>query len=175
MTGSGTIVVELPGEAVADAAAIRGTARRLVEERERGNEVVATVPAAPATAASLRELASTISVSPDERELDMLLSAGGRITCALVAMAIHDLGHEALSLTGSQAGILTDAAHTRATIREVRADRVRAALATGKIVLVAGAQGFTRETMDLTTLADDGAATALADALGATHRPVAEG
>jgi aspartate kinase len=170
----GTIVVELAGKAVADAGAIRATARGLVDEQSRGHAVVATVPAAPRTSASLRELAGTVSASPDARELDMLLTAAGRISCALVAIAIKDLGHEALSLTGSQAGILTDAAHNRATIREVRADRVRAALAEGKIVLVAGAQGFTRETMDLTTLDRDDAAAALAEALGATRRPSAE-
>jgi aspartate kinase len=84
-------------------------------------------------------------------------------------MAIHDLGHEAVSLTGSQAGVLTDARHNDARIREVRADRVREALADGKIVLVAGAQGFTRETMDLTTLGATTSATALAAALGARH------
>ena len=168
---AGTIVVELDGAAVADAAAVRTTARRLVDEHERGRAVVATVPAAPTTEASLRGLATAVSSAPDGRELDMLLSAGGRVACALVAMAIHDLGHEAVSLTGSQAGILTDAQHTRATIREVRAERVRTALAAGKIVLVAGAQGFARETMDLTTLGDETGAAALADALGARHVP----
>jgi aspartate kinase len=167
MRAGGTIVVELGGSTVAGPEAIRSTARRLVDERERGLEVVATVPAAPTTERSLRELAGSVSAAPDARELDMLLSAGGRVACALVAMAIHDLGHEAVSLTGSQAGILTDARYTRANVREVRADRVRRALSEGKIVLVAGAQGFARETMDLTTLGDETGATALATALGA--------
>jgi aspartate kinase len=169
MHGGGTIVVELAGETVAGADAIRRTARRLVEQRERGLEVVATVPTPATTESSLRDLAGSVSPTPDARELDMLLSAGGRVACALVAMAIHDLGHEAVSLTGSQAGVLTDARHTGATIREVRADRIRQALADGKIVLVAGAQGFARETMDLTTLGGATSATALADALGARH------
>ena len=82
----------------------------------------------------------------------MLLSTGERIACALVAMAIHDLGEEAVSYTGSQAGILTDSAHTKAKIREIRGDRIRASLEEGKIVLVAGFQGFSRDTMDITTL-----------------------
>jgi aspartate kinase len=169
MDAGGTVVIELGGDTVSGPEAIRATARHLVEERERGLEVVATVPAAPDTESSLRGLADSVSRTPNGRELDMLLSAGGRVTCALVAMAIHDLGHEAVSLTGSQAGVLTDARHTGATIREVRADRVRQALAAGKIVLVAGAQGFTRETMDLTTLGEETSATALAAALGARH------
>jgi aspartate kinase len=169
MGAGGTIVVELAEETVAGPDAIRRTGRRLVEQRERGLEVVATVPTSPTTESSLRELAGSVSPTPDARELDMLLSAGGRVACALVAMAIHDLGHEAVSLTGSQAGVLTDARHTGATIREIRADRVRQALADGKIVLVAGAQGFTRETMDLTTLGAATSATALAAALGAHH------
>jgi aspartate kinase len=169
MRGGGTIVVELAGETVSGPNEIRAAARRLVDERERGLEVVATVPAAPATETSLRGLAVSVSATPDARELDMLLSAGGRVACALVAMAIHDLGHEAVSLTGAQAGVLTDSRHTDASIREVRAERVRRALADGKIVLVAGGQGFTRDTMDLTTLGDETSATALAAALGARH------
>jgi aspartate kinase len=169
MRAAGTIVVELAGETVSGPDAIRRTARCLVEKRERGLEVVATVPTAPTTESSLRDLAGAVSPAPDARELDMLMSAGGRVACALVAMAIHDLGHEAVSLTGSQAGVLTDARHTGATIREVRADRVRQALADGKIVLVAGAQGFARETMDLTTLGGATSAIALAAALGARH------
>ena len=104
-------------------------------------------------------------------ELDMLLSTGERIACALVAMAIHDLGEEAVSFTGSQAGILTDSVHTRAKIREIRGDRIRAALEQGKIALVAGFQGFSRDTMDVTTLGrggTDATAVALAAALGAS-------
>ena len=100
----------------------------------------------------------------------MLLSTGERIACALVAMAIHDLGEEAVSYTGSQAGILTDSAHTKAKIREIRGDRIRASLEQGKIVLVAGFQGFSRDTMEITTLGrggTDATAVALAAALGA--------
>ena len=103
----------------------------------------------------------------------MLLSTGERIACALVAMAIDDLGEEAVSYTGSQAGILTDSAHTKAKIREIRGDRIRASLDEGKIVLVAGFQGFSRDTMEITTLGrggTDATAVALAAALGARVR-----
>ena len=121
------------------------------------------------TTDTLIDLAHEVSPTPNPRELDMLLSTGERIACALVAMAIHDLGEEAVSLTGSQAGILTDAAHTKAKIREIRGDRVRTALDEGKIVLVAGFQGFSRDTMEITTLGrggTDATAVALAAALG---------
>jgi len=158
------------GSSVADPEKIRHVARRLVAAKEDGAQVVGTVSAMGKTTDSLIALAREVSPSPDARELDMLLSTGERIACALVAMAIHDLGYEAVSLTGSQAGILTDAAYTKAKIREIRADRVEAALAQGKIVLVAGFQGFARETMDVTTLGrggSDATAVALAAALGA--------
>ena len=111
----------------------------------------------------LLALATDVSATPDPRELDMLLSTGERIACALVAMAIHDLGEEAVSYTGSQAGILTDAAHTRAKITEIRGDRIQRSLEDGKIVLVAGFQGFSRDTMEITTLGRGGTdATAVA-------------
>ena len=158
------------GSSVADPEKVRHVARRLAAAKEDGAQVVGTVSAMGKTTDSLIALAREVSPSPDARELDMLLSTGERIACALVAMAIHDLGHEAVSLTGSQAGILTDAAYTKAKIREIRADRVEAALAQGKIVLVAGFQGFARETMDVTTLGrggSDATAVALAAALGA--------
>ena len=109
--------------------------------------------------------------SPIRRELDMLLSTGERIACALVAMAVHDLGHEAVSFTGSQAGIITDPVHTKAKIREITPVRIVAALDEHKIVLVAGFQGFSRDTMDITTLGrggTDATAVALASALDAT-------
>jgi aspartate kinase len=169
-TGSGRIVMKFGGSSVADPEKIRHVARRLTAARQEGLDVVGTVSAMGKTTDSLIALAQEVSPAPDGRELDMLLSTGERIACALVAMAIHDLGHEAVSLTGSQAGILTDAAYTRAKIREIRADRVEAALARGQIVLVAGFQGFSRETMDVTTLGrggTDATAVALAAALGA--------
>jgi aspartate kinase len=159
------------GTSVADPDRIRNVARRLVEARERGARVVGTVSAMGRTTDTLLELAGRVSPHPDPRELDMLLSTGERIACALVAMAVHDLGHEAVSYTGSQAGILTDAVYTRAKIREITPVRVLDALERGKIVLVAGFQGFSRDTMDVTTLGrggTDATAVALAAALGAS-------
>jgi aspartate kinase len=166
-----TVVMRFEGSSASEPDQIRGVARRLVAARESGLRVVGTISASGRTTDSLLELARRVSTSPDPRELDMLLSTGERTTCALVAMAIHDLGHEAVSYTGSQAGILTDAVHTRAKIREVTPVRVVSALDEGKVVLVAGLQGFTRETMDVTTLGRGGAditAVALAAALGAS-------
>lgn len=165
-----TVVMKFGGSSVADPEKIRHVARRLVAAKERGLRVVGTVSAMGKTTDGLLDLAHQVSPTPNVRELDMLLSTGERIACALVAMAIHDLGQVAVSLTGSQAGILTDAAHTKAKIREIRADRVREALEQEKIVLVAGFQGFSRDTMDVTTLGrggTDATAVALAAALGA--------
>ena len=110
-------------------------ARRVVETAAQGNKVCVVVSAMGKTTDGLIELANQVSGDPAGREMDMLLSTGERISCALVAMAIHDLGCEAVSLTGSQAGIETDAAHTKAKITNIRADRVVAALDEGKIVL----------------------------------------
>ena len=112
-----------------------------------------------------------ISERPDAREMDMLLSTGERISCALCAMAINDMGHEAISLTGSQAGIVTDSSHTKARIIDVRADRIREALEEDRIVLVAGFQGVSTDSRDVTTLGRGGSdttAVALAAALGAS-------
>jgi aspartate kinase len=159
------------GSSVADPDKIRHVARRLVEACERGVRVVATVSAMGDTTDGLVELARQVSPEPHPRELDMLLSTGERIACALVAMAVHDLGHEAVSFTGSQAGIITDPVHTKAKIREITPVRVVEALDRGRIVLVAGFQGFSRDTMDVTTLGrggTDATAVALAAALGAS-------
>jgi len=123
------------------------------------------------TTDGLLALAHDVSPEPHPRELDMLLSTGERIACALVAMAVHDLGSEAVSFTGSQAGIITDPVHTKAKIREITPVRVVEALDRGRIVLVAGYQGFSRDTMDVTTLGrggTDATAVALAAALGAS-------
>ena len=169
MPAGGTIVIELAGDTVSGPEAIRATARRLVEERERGLDVVALVPTPPATENSLRDLAGSISPTPDGRELDMLLSAGGRVACALVAMAIHDLGHEAVSLTGSQAGVLrmrgTPLRRSARSVPTACGGRWRTARSSSSPAL----QGFARETMDLTTLGEETSATALAAALGARH------
>ncbi len=159
------------GSSVADPDKIKDVARRLVEARERGVRVVATVSATGDTTDGLLSLAQEVSPEPHPRELDMLLSTGERIACALVAMAVHDLGYEAVSFTGSQAGIITDPVHTKAKIREITPVRVVEALDVGKIVLVAGYQGFSRDTMDVTTLGRGGTdltAVALAAALGAS-------
>jgi aspartate kinase len=164
------VVMKFGGSSVADPAKVRLVAERFVAARRRGLKVVGTVSAMGKTTDQLLALASEVSPTPNPRELDMLLSTGERIACALVAMAIHDLGEEAISFTGSQAGIITDAAYTKAKIREIRADRVLTALDAGKIVLVAGFQGFSRDTMDVTTLGrggTDATAVALAAALGA--------
>jgi aspartate kinase len=165
-----TVVMKFGGSSVADAEKIKVVARRMVEMRERGFRVVGTVSAMGKTTDGLIDLARQVSDAPDEREMDMLLSTGERISCALVAMAIHDLGHEAMSFTGSQAGIETDSSHTRAKITAIRADRVRTAVDNGRIVLVAGFQGVSAETKDVTTLGrggSDATAVALAAALGA--------
>ncbi len=159
------------GSSVADPEKIRNVAARLVEARERGARVVATVSAMGDTTDGLLALAHDVSPEPHPRELDMLLSTGERIACALVAMAVQDLGSEAVSFTGSQAGIITDPVHTKAKIREITPVRVVEALDRGRIVLVAGYQGFSRDTMDVTTLGrggTDATAVALAAALGAS-------
>jgi aspartate kinase len=166
-----TVVMKFGGSSVAEPDRIREVARRLVAARERGVRVVATVSAMGRSTDALLALARRVSADPDPRELDMLLSTGERVACALVAMAIHDLGQEAVSFTGSQAGILTDAVYTKAKIREITPVRVLRALDEEKIVLVAGFQGFSRDTMDVTTLGrggTDATAVALAAALGAS-------
>jgi aspartate kinase len=166
-----TVVMKFGGSSVADPDKIRHVARRLVEAHERGVRVVGTISAMGKTTDTLLELAQEVSPHPHPRELDMLLSTGERTACALVAMAVHDLGHEAVSFTGSQAGIITDAVYNRAKIREITPVRILEALERGRIVLVAGFQGFSRDTMDITTLGrggTDATAVALAAALGAS-------
>ena len=170
MPNSNLVVMKFGGTSVADAERIKRAARRIVEKREAGHSVVAVLSARGKTTDQLIEMAEEVSTAPDPREMDMLLSTGERISCALCAMAIHDFGHEAISLTGSQAGIVTDASHTRARIIDVRADRISSALEEGRIVLVAGFQGVSTESSDVTTLGRGGSdttAVAVAAALGA--------
>ena len=158
------------GTSVADAERIQRAARRIVQSAENGNSVVSVLSARGRHTDELVSLAHEVSPRPHPREMDMLLSTGERVTCALAAMVINDLGHEAISLTGSQAGIVTDSGHTKARILEVKAHRIRAALDEGKIVLVAGFQGVSQESLDVTTLGRGGSdttAVALAAALGA--------
>src|SRR5471030_1285606 len=146
------------GTSVADAEQIRRAARRIVAKRESGYRVVAVLSARGKTTDELIAMAEEVSPQPHTREMDMLLSTGERISCALCAMAINDLGFEAISLTGSQAGIVTDTTHTKARILEVRADRINAALEDGMIVLVAGFQGVSTS-LDVTTLGRGGSDT----------------
>lgn len=166
---SGTVVMKFGGTSVADTERLKAVARRLVTAREAGNRVVAVLSAMGDTTDELVRLAYEISPGPVPRELDMLISVGERVSCALAAMAIHDLGHEAISLTGSQAGIVTDTAHGKAKIVDVRARRIHEALDEDRIVLVAGFQGVSTA-FDITTLGRGGSnltAVALAAALGA--------
>jgi aspartate kinase len=168
--GAKTVVMKFGGSSVAGAEQIKRAARRIVAAREAGNRAVAVLSARGKTTDELVAQAMEISERPDSREMDMLLSTGERISCALCAMAIHDMGHKAISLTGSQAGIVTDSSHTKARIIDVRADRIREALDEDRIVLVAGFQGVSTESQDVTTLGRGGSdttAVALAAALGA--------
>ena len=170
MTGTDTVVMKFGGTSVADAERIKRAAERIVTAKEAGTNVVAVLSARGKHTDELVSLAYEVSDTPDPREMDMLLSTGERVTCALAAMVINDLGHEAISLTGSQAGIVTDSGHTKARIIEVKADRIRRGLEDGKIVLVAGFQGVSQDSLDVTTLGRGGSdttAVALAAALGA--------
>ena len=165
----GTLVMKFGGTSVGDPQKLQDVARRLVAAQAEGTRVVAVLSAMGDTTDDLVRLAYEVSPRPKPRELDMLISVGERISCALAAMAIHDLGAEAISLTGSQAGIVTDTVHGRAKIVDVRARRIHEALDQDKIVLVAGFQGVSTD-FDITTLGRGGSdttAVALAAALGA--------
>jgi aspartate kinase len=167
----GTLVLKFGGTSVGDPERLKRVAARLVAAREAGYRVVGVLSAMGHTTDELFDLARQVSATPHPRELDMLVSVGERISCALAAMVIHDLGHEAISLTGSQAGIVTDTVHGKAKIVEVRARRIHEALDEGTIVLVAGFQGVSTE-LEVTTLGRGGSdttAVALAAALGADH------
>jgi aspartate kinase len=166
---TGTVVMKFGGTSVADAERLKRAAQRIVAKREAGNRVVAVLSARGKTTDALIAEAFEISPQPDPREMDMLLSTGERQSCALCAMAINDLGHRAISLTGSQAGIVTDTSHTKARILDVRAQRISDALDDDAIVLVAGFQGVSTA-KDVTTLGRGGSdttAVALAAAIGA--------
>ncbi|HVW47447.1 MAG TPA: aspartate kinase, partial [Solirubrobacterales bacterium] len=169
--GPDIVVMKFGGTSVAGPDEIKRAARRIVAAREEGKRVVAVLSARGKTTDELVAQAHEISARPVAREMDMLLSTGERISCALCAMAIHDMGHEAISLTGSQAGIVTDSVHTKARIIDVRADRIRQALDQDRIVLVAGFQGVSTDSRDVTTLGRGGSdttAVALAAALEAS-------
>jgi len=164
------VVQKYGGSSVDSAERIKKVAERIVETREGGNEVVVVVSAMGDTSDELLNLASQVSPQPHQRELDMLLTAGERISNALVAMAVHALGVDARSFTGSQAGLITTGAHGRARIIDVTPSRVRDALDQGAVALVAGFQGVAQDTRDVTTLGRGGSdvtAIALATALHA--------
>ena len=168
---AGTGVMKFGGTSVGDPAKLKVVGARIVAAHAEGTRVVAVLSAMGDTTDELVRLAYEISPRPEPRELDMLISVGERISCALAAMAIHDLGDEAISLTGSQAGIVTDTVHGKAKIVDVRARRIHEALDQGKVVLVAGFQGVSTD-LDITTLGRGGSdttAVALAAALAAGH------
>ncbi|MBO0979924.1 aspartate kinase [Microbacterium sp. SD291] len=164
------IVQKYGGSSVADAESIKRVAKRIVDTRRAGHDVVVAVSAMGDTTDELLDLANEVAPIPAPRELDMLLSSGERISMALLAMAIHSMGFEARSFTGSQAGMITDSQHGAARIVDVTPVRLREALDEGAIVIVAGFQGFNRDTRDITTLGRGGSdttAVALAAALDA--------
>lgn len=164
------IVQKYGGSSVADAASVKRVARRIVDTKKAGHDVVVVVSAMGDTTDELLDLAEQVSPLPPPRELDMLLTAGERISMALLAMAIHDLGAEARSYTGSQAGLITDSAHGAARIIDVSPGRITEAVEQGAIPIVAGFQGVAQDTKDVTTLGRGGSdttAVALAAALRA--------
>jgi aspartate kinase len=164
------VVQKYGGSSVADAEGIKRVAQRIVAVKKAGNDVVVIVSAMGDTTDELIDLAQQVSPLPQGRELDMLLTAGERISMALLAMAIANLGHEARSFTGSQAGVITDSAHGKARIIDVTPGRIQQAVGEGAIAIVAGFQGVSQDTKDITTLGRGGSdttAVALAAALGA--------
>ena len=166
----GLVVQKYGGSSVADAESIKRVARRIVETKQGGDDVVVIVSAMGDTTDDLIDLAEQVSPNPAPRELDMLLTAGERISMAVLAMAINDLGYEARSYTGSQAGLITDSTHGKARIIDVTPGRIQSAIADGAIAIVAGFQGVAQDTKDITTLGRGGSdttAVALAAALGA--------
>ena len=166
----GLIVQKYGGSSVADAESMKRVASRIVATKKEGHQVVVVVSAMGDTTDELIDLANQITPIPGGRELDMLLTAGERISMALLAMAIKNLGHEALSFTGSQAGVITDSTHGKARIIDVTPSRIRDAIDHGAIAIVAGFQGISQDTRDVTTLGRGGSdttAVALAAALEA--------
>ncbi|GAA2719311.1 aspartate kinase [Actinocorallia aurantiaca] len=164
------VVQKYGGSSVADAECVKRVAQRIVATKQAGNDVVVVVSAMGDTTDELIDLAQEVSPLPPARELDMLLTAGERISMAVLAMAIANLGHEAKSFTGSQAGVITDSFHGKAKIIDVTPGRLRSALEGGSICIVAGFQGVSQDTKDITTLGRGGSdttAVALAAALNA--------
>ncbi len=168
----GIVVQKYGGSSLADASSVKRVARRIVESKRQGHDVVVAVSAMGDSTDELLDLATEVSPLPPARELDMLLTAGERISMALVAMAISDLGFTARSFTGSQAGVITDSVHGKAKIIDVTPGRISDALDAGHVVIVAGFQGVSQDTKEITTLGRGGTdttAVALAAALHADH------
>lgn len=166
----GLVVQKYGGSSVADAEGIKRVAKRIVEAKKNGNQVVVVVSAMGDTTDELIDLAGEVSPMPSGREFDMLLTAGERISMALLAMAIKNLGHEAQSFTGSQAGVITDSVHNKARIIDVTPGRIKTSVDEGNIAIVAGFQGVSQDKKDITTLGRGGSdttAVALAAALNA--------
>ncbi|MCW2759269.1 MAG: ask [Nocardioidaceae bacterium] len=170
----GIVVQKYGGSSVADATAIKRVAQRIVETKKAGHDVVVAVSAMGDTTDELLELAEGVSPLPPARELDMLLTAGERISMALVAMAISDLGFTARSFTGSQAGVITDSVHGKAKIIDVTPGRISTALDDGHIVIVAGFQGVSQDTKEITTLGRGGTDTTAVALAAALHADVCE-
>ena len=164
------IVQKFGGTSVADTDSLRIVAERIIDCKKNGNDIVVVPSAMGSSTDELIQLANDLSENPTPRELDMLLSAGERITMSLLSMHLNSLGYSSFSLTGSQAGIITTSRHGQAEIEEITGERVKEGLENGDIVIVAGFQGFNRDTKEITTLGrggSDATAVALAAALGA--------
>ncbi|MBO3743527.1 aspartate kinase [Actinoplanes flavus] len=168
------VVQKYGGSSVANAERIKRVAERIVAARKAGDDVVVVVSAMGDTTDELLDLANQVSPLPPGRELDMLLTAGERISMALLAMAIHNLGYEARSYTGSQAGVLTTSVHGKARIIDVTPGRLRTALDEGAIAIVAGFQGVSQDTKDITTLGRGGSDTTAVALAAALHADVCE-
>ena len=164
------IVQKFGGTSVADTSSLKIVAERIIDRKKEGYEIVVVPSAMGSSTDELIDLANELSEQPTPREMDMLLSAGERITMSLLSMHLNSLGHSSFSLTGSQAGIITTSRHGKAEIEEISGERVREGIERGDIVIVAGFQGFNRDTKEITTLGrggSDATAVALAAALGA--------
>jgi aspartate kinase len=170
----GIVVQKYGGSSVADAMSVKRVAQRIVATKKAGHDVVVVVSAMGDTTDDLIDLANEVSPLPPARELDMLLTAGERISMAVLAMAIGSLGHEARSFTGSQAGVITDSEHGRAKIIDVTPGRIESALEQGAIAIVAGFQGVSQTTKDITTLGRGGSDTTAVALAAALHADVCE-
>ena len=170
----GIVVQKYGGSSVADAEGVKRVAQRIVDAKRIGHDVVVVVSAMGDTTDELIDLAEQVSPLPPPRELDMLLTAGERISMALLAMAVGNLGHEARSFTGSQAGVITDSTHGRAKIIDVTPGRIEAALGEGAIAIVAGFQGVSQDSKDITTLGRGGSDTTAVALAAALHADVCE-